>query len=161
MVDVLEGKALGKLHIKPLRCKTCFPEGCAYDLGNVCLIKVDSGKVYGHGDGCKSHILPSLVPAASLVKHEMAYLCDKHGLFRHGDKVAGWNHSAVGLYPADKSLHTRKHTRVEVDLRLIIKHKLVVVDSSRKLFFDSVALDDLIMYLSVIADDISLSSVRM
>ena len=89
----------------------------------------------------------------------MAYLCDKQGLFRHGDKVAGRNYSAVGLYPADKSLHAHNVSCCKVYLGLIIEHQLIVVYSLCKLPFYLVALNDRIMGVIIKAEDRVLGSV--
>ena len=67
------------------------------------------------------------------LRHRPAKLVDEPQFFGAGDEIVGANHATFGMLPADQRLHPHDASVLDVDLRLIMKQKLVIFDGAAQM----------------------------
>ena len=86
------------------------------------------GDVDGDADHVQALVLPSSEGSAGLVEHPVSDGCDESALFGSVDEAPWEEEAALGVVPADECFGGEQGARGEVDLGLVVKLELVVVE---------------------------------
>jgi hypothetical protein len=102
----------------------CFPDGGHH----VSASKLHGRQIDGHRDGGVALRLPCLCLAAGLVENPAPDRHDQPAFLGEGDEAARWNAAQHAIEPAQQGFHADDASAGQIDLGLVVKAELLVVE---------------------------------